>query len=183
MFVLRIYNVHNILLQIEVETDEEDDVVVLDDDNNGDNELVDMVSVRVVQGLLAGNLPMAHVDEDAMKQEFCNLFHTIMEGYKMVNEAYLKLWHAIEDTPLQILGKILSDIYITASKQTMLAKDKPVGDSDDDDNDDDDDDDQKEEEETILIQKIKREPGALTSLTPMMIQTKTPPRQKTKMPP
>ena len=48
MFVLRIYNVHNILLQIEVETDEEDNVVVLDDDNNGDNELVDMVSVGVV---------------------------------------------------------------------------------------------------------------------------------------
>ena len=42
MFVLRIYNVHNILLQIEVETDKEDDVVVLDDDNNGDDELVDM---------------------------------------------------------------------------------------------------------------------------------------------
>ena len=163
-------------------------MVVLDDDNNGDDELVDMVSVWVVQGLLAGNLPMAHVDEDAMKQEFCNLFHTIMEGYKMVNEAYLKLWHAIEDTPLQILGIILSDIYITASKQTMLAKDKPAGDSDDDDNDydysdNDDDDDQKEEEETILIQKIKREPGALTSLTPTMIQTKTPPRQKTKMHP
>ena len=133
-----------------------------------------MVSVGVAQGLLAGNLPMAHVDEDAMKQEFCNLFHTIMEGYKMVNEAYLKLWHAIEDTPLQILGKILSDIYITASKKTMLAKDKPGGDSDDDDDDydysdDDDDDDQKEEVETILIQKIKREPGALTSLIPMMI--------------
>ena len=58
--------------------------------------------------------------------------------------------------------------------------------SDDDDNDydysDDDDDDQKEEEETILIQKIKGEPGALTSLTPVTIQTKTPPRQKTKMP-
>ena len=58
MFVLRIYNVHNILLQIEVETDKEDDVVVLDDDNNSDDELVDMASVRVVQGLLAGNLPM-----------------------------------------------------------------------------------------------------------------------------
>ena len=188
LFVLRIYNVHNILLQIEVETDEEDNVVVLDDDNNGDDELVDMVSVRVVQSLLAGNLPMAHVDKDAMKQEFCNLFHTIMEGYKMINEAYLKLWHAIEDIPLQIVGKILLDIYITASKQTMLAKDKPVGDSDDNDNDydysdSDDDDDQKEEEEQILIQKIKREPGALTSLTPMMIQTKTPPRQKKKTPP
>ena len=92
-----------------------------------------------------------------MKQEFCNLFHTIMEGYKMVNEAYIKLWHAIEDKSLQILGKILLDIYITASKQTMLAKDKPVGDSDDDDDYEysDDDDDQKEEEETILIQKIK----------------------------
>ena len=173
------------MLQIEIETDEEDDVVVLDDDNNGNNELVDMASVGVVQGLLAGNLPMAQFDEDAMKQEFCNLFHTITEGYKMVNEAYLKLWHAIEDTPLQILGKILSDIYI--SKQTMLAKDKPVGDSDDDNDydysDDDDDDDQKEEEEPILIQKIKREPGALTSLTPTTIQTKTPPRQKTKRPP
>ena len=131
---------------------------------------------------------MTHVDVDAMKQEFCNLFHTIMERYNMVNEACLKLWHAIEDTPLQILGKILSDIYITASKQTMLAKDTPVGDSDNnnddyDYSDDDDDDDQKEEEETILIQEIKREPGALTSLTPMMIQAKTPPRQKTKTPP
>ena len=61
MFVLRIYNVHNILLQIEVETDEEDGVVVLDNDNNGDDELVDMASVGVAQGLLAGNLPMAHV--------------------------------------------------------------------------------------------------------------------------
>ena len=50
MFVLRIYNVHNILLQIEVEADK-DDVVVLDDDNNGDDELVDMATVRVVQGL------------------------------------------------------------------------------------------------------------------------------------
>ena len=152
---------------------------------NDDNELVDMASVGVAQGLLAGNLPMAHVDKDAMKQEFCNLFHTIMEGYKMVNEAYLKLWHAIEDTPLQILGKILLDIYITASKQTMLAKDKLAGDSDDDNNDYDysDDDDQKEEEEMILIQKIKREPRASTSLTPATIQTKTPPRQKTKMPP
>ena len=117
-----------------VETDEEDNVVVLDDDN-GDDELVDMMSVRVAQGLLAGNLPMAHVDEDAMKQEFSNLFHTIMEGYKTVNEAYLELWHAIEDTPLQILGKILQIFTWTASKQTMLAKDKPVGDSDDDDND------------------------------------------------
>ena len=46
MFVLRIYNVHNILLQIEVETDEEDDVVVLDDNNNDHDELVDMASVR-----------------------------------------------------------------------------------------------------------------------------------------
>ena len=110
----------------------------------------------------------------------------------MVNEAYLKLWHAIEDTPLQILEKILSDIYIIASKQTMLAKDKPVGDSDDndddydysdDDDDDDDEEEEEEEEETILIQKIKREPGASTSLTPTMIQTKTQPRQKTKMPP
>ena len=187
MFVLRIYNVHNILLQTELEADKEDDVVVLDVDNNGDDEMVDMASVRMAQGLLAGNLPIVHVDEDAMKQEFCNLFHTIMEGYKMVNEAYLKLWHAIEDTPLQILGKILSDIYITASKQTMLAMDKPAGDSDDDDNNydysDDDDDDQKEEEEPILIQKIKREHGASTSLTPTTIQTKTPPRQKTKMSP
>ena len=62
----------------------------------------------------------------------------------------------------------------------MLAKDKPVGDSDDDDYDYSDDD---QKEETILIQKIKREPGVLTSLTPATIQTKTPPRQKTKMPP
>ena len=68
----------------------------------------------------------------------------------------------------------------------MLAKDKPVGDSDDDNDDydysDDDDDDDQKEEDIILIQKIKREPGVLTSLTPAtMIMTKTPPRQKTKM--
>ena len=72
----------------------------------------------------------------------------------------LKLWHAIEDTPLQILEKILLDIYITASKQTMLAKDKPAGDSDDDDDDydysDDDDDDDQEEEETNSYSENKK---------------------------
>ena len=67
----------------------------------------------------------------------------------------------------------------------MLAKDKPAGDSDDDNDDYDysDDNDDQKEEEPILIQKIKREPGALTSLTPVMIQTKTLPRQKAKTPP
>ena len=48
---------------------------------------------------------MTHVDEDAMKQEFCNLFHTIMEGYKMVNEAYLKFCMPLRIHHYKFLGR------------------------------------------------------------------------------
>ena len=58
------------------------------------------------------------------------------------------MWHAIEDTSLQILGKILLDIYVTAAKQTMFKKD--------DDDDDESDEGEDEEPEPIVIKKNKK---------------------------
>ena len=143
----RIYNVHNILLQVEVETDEEDNVVVLDEDNNGDDELVDMASVgggaRPLGRQLTHGPCWWGCYETRVLQPVSYNYGGVQDGQWCIPQACH--W----GYTLQILGKILSDIYITASKQTMLAKDKPMGDSDDDnddydysdDNDDDDDDD------------------------------------------
>ena len=58
----------------------------------------------------------------------------------MVNEVYVELWSVIDGTPLQILGKILSDVYVLATSKTMFK-------CKDDDDDDDDDDDHGEESE------------------------------------
>ena len=38
-----------------------------------------MASIGVVEGLISGMLE-PQVDEDKMKQKFCNIFHTILEG-------------------------------------------------------------------------------------------------------
>ena len=107
----------------------------------------------------------------------------------MLNEAYVELWSVIDGTPLQILGKILSDVYVLATSKTMF---KCKDDDNNDDNDDhgeesEDNEEEAKDEELVLIQKIKCEPSASTSKsTPKekKTQSKTP-RQKldTKTPP
>ena len=42
-------------------------------------EVADMASIGVVEGLISGILE-PQVDEEKMKQKFCNIFHTILEG-------------------------------------------------------------------------------------------------------
>ena len=52
------------ILQLEIETDNEDDEVIVLNDNDDNNDLLTMASVGVIQGLLAGNIPMPEIDED-----------------------------------------------------------------------------------------------------------------------
>ena len=67
----------------------------------------------------------------ALKQKFCNIFHMIMEDYKMVNEVYKELWYVIERSLLRIHGKILSDVYLSVTARTM--KKSNCGDKQEDD--------------------------------------------------
>ena len=96
----------------------------------------------------------------------------------MLNEAYVELWSVIDGTPLQILGKILSDVYVLATSKTMF---KCKDDTDDDHGEESEDNEgEAKDEELVLIQKIKCEPSASTSKsTPKekKTQSKTP-RQK-----
>ena len=70
--------------QLEVETDDKDVVVLSSNDEDDDmQEVADMASIGVVEGLISGMLE-PQVDEEKMKQKFCNIFHTILEGYQMV---------------------------------------------------------------------------------------------------
>ena len=57
-------------------------MVVLSSNDEDDDmqEVLDMASIGVVEGLISGMLE-PQVDEEKMKQEFCNIFHTILEGY------------------------------------------------------------------------------------------------------
>ena len=166
-------------------------MVVLSSDDEDDDmqEVADMASIGVVEGLISGMLE-PQVDEEKMNQKFCNIFHTILERYRMVNKVYVELWCVIDSTPLQILGKILSDVYVSATSKTMF---KCKDDTDDHDSDDDhgeeseDNGEEAKDEEPVLIQKIKCEPSASTSkstLKEKKTQSKTP-RQKldTKTPP
>ena len=73
-------------------------MVVLSDEE-GDQELEDMASAAAAQGILAGQME-PDIDKDEMKQKFCDIFNRIMDGYKMVNEAYVKLWNIIDHLPL-----------------------------------------------------------------------------------
>ena len=158
-------------------------VLSLNDEDDDMQEVADMASIGVVEGLISGMLE-PQVDEEKMKQKFCNIFHTMLEGCKMVNEVCVELWSVIDGTPLQILGEILSDVYVSATSKTMF---KCKDDTDDDDDDDDDDDngeksedneEEAQDKEPVLIQKIKCEPSASTSKsTPKekKTQSKTPP--------
>ena len=65
----------------------------------------------------------------------------------MVSEAYVELWNIIDHSPLQILGNILLDVYISATARTMHKEHKEQDDNDDYD---------EVEEEPFLIQKLKR---------------------------
>ena len=69
----------------------------------------------------------------------------------MVSEAYVELWNIIGHSPLQILGNILLDVYISATARTMHKEHKEQ-----DDNDDYDEEEEEVEEEPFLIQKLKR---------------------------
>ena len=137
-----------------------------------------MAHAGTAQGILEGQME-SDIDDKEMKQKICDIFNRIMDGYKMVNDADVELCNIIDHSLLQILGKILSDVYMSATAKTMQKE------KDDDDNDDYSDDDE-EKEETIIIQKIKWAPGASTSLTPVMTptqtKTKTLAQTKTKTP-
>ena len=129
-------------------------VLSLNDEDDDMQEVADMASIGVVEGLISGMLE-PQVDEEKMKQKFCNIFHTILEGYRMVNEAYVELWSVTDGTPLQILGKISSDVYVSATSKTMFkCKDD---DNDDDDHGEESEDNEEEvkDEEPVLIQKNK----------------------------
>ena len=125
-------------------------MVVLSDED--DEELVDMASAAAAQGILAGQMDPGF-DGGDMRSKLCSIFNRIMDGYKIVNDAYVELWSIIDHSPLQILGKILLDVYMSATTRTMQ---KEQGDDDDCTDDD--------EEEPIIIKKIEWEPGVLTSL-------------------
>ena len=74
-------------------------VLSLNDEDDDMQEVADMASIGVVEGLISGMLE-PQVDEEKMKQKFCNIFHTILEGYRMVNKVYVELWSVIDGTPL-----------------------------------------------------------------------------------
>ena len=148
----------------------------LNDEDDDMQEVADMASTGV-EGLISRMLE-PQVDEEKMKQKFCNIFHTILEGYRMVNEVYIELWSVIDGTPLQILGKILSDVYVSATSKPMF-KCKDDTDDDDDDHGEESEDNEEEakDKDLVLIQKIKCEPSASTSKsTPKekKTQSKTP---------
>ena len=100
------------------------------------------------------------------------------------------LWSVIDGTPLQILGKILSDVYVSATIKMMFKWKDDMDDTDDNDTEGEEyehDDEEEAEEMPVIIQKIKCEPSASTSkFTPEEKKTQlTPQRQKsnTKTPP
>ena len=92
-------------------------MVVLSDEED-DEELVDMTSAAAAQGILAGQMDPGF-DEGDMRSKLCSIFNRIMDGYKIVNDAYVELWSIIDCLLLQILGKILSDVYMSATARTM----------------------------------------------------------------
>ena len=99
----------------------------------------------------------------------------------MVNEAYVELWSVIDGTPLQILGKILSDVYVLATSKTMFKHKDDNGNDDDHGEESEDNEEEAKDKEPVLIQKIKCEPSASTSKsTPKenKTQSKTPQGQK-----
>ena len=126
----------------------------LNDEDDDMQEVADMASIGVVEGLISGMLE-PQVDEEKMKQKFCNIFHTILEGYRMVNKAYVELWSVIDGTPLQILGKILSDVYVSATSKTMFKCKDDDNDDDDHGEESEDNEEEAKDEELVLIQKNK----------------------------
>ena len=92
-------------------------MVVLSDEED-DEELVDMASAAAAQGILAGQMDPGF-DEGDMRSKLCSIFNRIMDGYKIVNDAYVELWSIIDCLPLQILGKILLDVYMSATARTL----------------------------------------------------------------